>query len=63
MLNALRGDTRTATERDTPAPLFSNDGASVGDWKSIASSRFSDEFRQSVPENAQVGPNTCLPLN
>ena len=61
MLNALRGDTRTATERETHKPLFSNDGSVVGDWKSTANSRFSDEFRQSVPDHAQVSHDDSGP--
>lgn len=54
ILTNLRGDTKASGEKEQVGPIFSPDGSSLGDWKAAASSRFPEEFCQSVPESAQV---------
>jgi hypothetical protein len=55
ILTALRGDTvKGVADKDANAPLYTKDGVLVGDWSEAASRRFPENFRKSVPDNAQV---------
>lgn len=60
-LTALRGDTVKGTaDKDPNAPLYTKDGVLVGEWSEAASRRFPENFRKSVPENAQVSAMTSF---
>jgi hypothetical protein len=54
ILTALRGEDTSAVSKEKYAPLFAKDGTVTGDWTATASRRFPEDFRKSVPENAQV---------
>eukprot|EP00804_Cyclotella_cryptica_P012302 CCRYP_019997-RB/>CCRYP_019997-RB protein AED:0.07 eAED:0.07 QI:234/0.93/0.94/1/0.87/0.82/17/67/1724 len=64
ILTTLRGDpVKGVADKDATAPLFTKDGALVGDWSDAASRRFPEDFRKSVPENAQHLILWCLERN
>ena len=55
-LTRLRGDSRDVVQslsKEASAPLFTKEGAIIGDWEAVADRRLPPEFRASVPENAQ----------
>ena len=54
ILTSLRGDAKSATEKEHDKLLFAKDGSVIGNLEVAAISRFPKIFRQSVPENAQV---------
>lgn len=68
-ITRLRGDSRDVVQslsKATSAPLFTKEGAVIGDWEEVADRRLPSEFRASVPENAQkliLWCTECSPEN
>ncbi|KAK1734261.1 eukaryotic translation initiation factor 2-alpha kinase [Skeletonema marinoi] len=55
-ITCLRGDSRDVVQslsKEASAPLFTKEGAIIGDWEEVADRRLPPEFRASMPENAQ----------
>lgn len=56
-ITRLRGDSSRdvvrSLSKEASAPLFTKDGAIIGDWEEVADRRLPPELRASMPENAQ----------
>lgn len=63
ILTALRGEARSNTAKASSGEdgaLFSEKGEIIGDWQHVAKQKFPENFRQSVPVNAQKIILWCL---